>query len=207
MNKKFLIVGSVLILIGVIAGGVYLIKSNKIKSGPDIAINPEIKNNVSQVPERTDVQNDNETIEEMIQDGAVVITNNKIYNKANLDRFIKNTEINSKNRIEDSVKIVQTTREGDPIITELSYKISEETTRMGGNSTYVLKVDNTRDKFASEADRKVTTNSDIPGAVYGITEEKDGNRANIVLALYAEIDYVDESVKQYANIHVCSYLE
>ena len=51
----------------------------------------------------------------------------------------------------------------------------------------------------------MTVNDDIPGEVYGITEVRDGDTVEVVLVLYAKIEYVDEDVKQYENIHVCSY--
>ena len=121
------------------------------------------------------------------------------------NRFIKNTEINSKKRKDDSVTIMQFTREGDPIVTELSYTNNSKVARFGENTTYILKRDNTRDKFSAEEDRKVTVNDDIPGEVYGITEVRDGDTVEVVLVLYAKIEYVDENVKQYENIHVCSY--
>ena len=153
--------------------------------------------------------NENYSQEKAIEKGYVVITHNKIYNKDKLDKFMKNTEINSKNRIEDSVKIVQYTTEGDPIITELSYKIKDETYEIGGETknktTYILKTDNTRDKWSAEKDRKIIINDDIPGDFYGIIEEKEGNTTNIKLALYAIIDYVDENAKVYEEIFVCSY--
>lgn len=153
--------------------------------------------------------NEDYSLEKAIENGYFVIGHNKIYNKYKLDKFIENTSINSKNRIEDSIKIVQYTTEGDPIITELSYKIKDETYLDGGKpvnrTTYILKVDNTRDKWSVQEDRKVTINDDIPGNFYGITESKDGDMINIDLALYAEIEYIDENVKRYETINVCSY--
>ncbi|HBC84472.1 MAG TPA: hypothetical protein DCZ30_03305, partial [Clostridiales bacterium] len=74
-----------------------------------------------------DNSNEDYSLEKAIESGYFVIGHNKIYNKDKLDKFIENTSINSKNRIEDSIKIVQYTTEGDPIITELSYKIKDET--------------------------------------------------------------------------------
>ena len=100
---------------------------------------------------------------------------------------------------------MQFTREGDPIVTELSYTNNSKVARFGENTSYILKRDNTRDKFSAEEDRKVTVNDDIPGEVYGITEVRDGDTVEVVLVLYAKIEYVDENVKQYENIHVCSY--
>lgn len=148
-------------------------------------------------------------LEQAVKDGCFVITYNKIYNKDKLDRFIKNTDINSKNRIEDSITIVQYTIEGDPIVIELSYKIKPETYELEGKqvnkTTYILKTDTTRDKFAAQDGGKVTIDDDIPGEFFGIVEEKNGKVVDIKLSLYAIIDYVDASVKQYKEINVCSY--
>ena len=203
MNKKFLIIAIVASLL-IIAGGIYLVKLNRLTDNLNIASNPQIKHN--DTPEVASTPKEYNTLEEAVQAGVVVITNdNKIYNKANLDRFIKNTEINSKKRKDDSVTIMQFTREGDPIVTELSYTNNSKVARFGENTSYILKRDNTRDKFSAEEDRKVTVNDDIPGEVYGITEVRDGDTVEVVLVLYAKIEYVDENVKQYENIHVCSY--
>lgn len=157
----------------------------------------------------TQKQEEDYSLEKAVENGYFVIAHNTIYNKQKLDEFIKNTEINAKNRIEDSIKIIQYTVEGDPIITELSYKIKDETYLLSGKpvnkTTYILKIDNTQDKWSVEADRKITINDDIPGEFYGITEVQDGDYINVDLALYAEIDYVDENAKQYETINICSY--
>ncbi len=177
-------------------------------------IQQEAKNVTEQKPTEgiiKDEQNEY-SLEKAIENGYVVITNdNKIYNKDKLDRFIKNTEINSKNRIEDSIKIMQYTVEGDPIVTELIYKIKDETYEFNGKqvnkTTYILKHDNTQDKWSAESDRKITVNDDIPGDIFTITENKDGDYINIELALCAEICYVDENSKIYENINIGSYRE
>lgn len=158
---------------------------------------------------------DSEKIEEYseekaIDEGWIVITNDKkIYNKGNLDRFIKNTNINAENRKEDSIKIVQYTIEGDPIITELSYKIKDKTYLFKGEqvneTTYILKVDNTRDRFALDSDRKITIDDDIPGQHFGIVEEESEREVTIQLALYGILEYATKDAKQYKTINVCSY--
>lgn len=174
----------------------------------------EAKNITTQKPAEGIIKEEkNEySLEKAVEKGYVVITNdNKIYNKDKLERFIKNTEINSKNRIEDSIKIMQYTIEGDPIIKELSYKIKDETYELSGKqvnkTTYILKHDNTQDKWSVETDRKITINDDIPGNIFTITESKDGDYINVELALCAEICYVNENAKMYENIHICSYRE
>ena len=177
-------------------------------------IQQEARNLTEQKPAEGIIKEENNeySLEKAIENGYFIITNdNKIYNKDKLDRFIKNTGINSKNRIEDSIKIIQYTIEGDPIITELIYKIKDETYEFSGKqvnkTTYILKHDNTQDKWSSEADRKITVDNDIPGDVFTITERKDGDYINVELALCAQICYVDENSKIYENIQICSYRE
>lgn len=147
--------------------------------------------------------------DEFVEKEAVILRHGTIYNKERLDQFIKNTEMNAKNRMEDSIQIIQYTTEGDPIVKELSYKIFEETDPASGElvrkTTYILTTDNTKDKWSVEADRKVTVNDNLPGNIYGIVERIEGNTVHVELALYAEIEYADESVKPYENIHICSY--
>ena len=151
----------------------------------------------------------NYSLEQAVQDGCVVITYKKIYNKDILDRFIQNTGINSQNRIEDKIRIVQYTVEGDTIITDVEYKIKDETYLLSGEpvnkTTYIVRKDNTRDEFAAESDRIITENDNIPGEIYGITTEENGDMVYVELALYAEINYVDSSIKPYENIEICAY--
>ncbi len=202
-NEKIMI--GILVLMAItIIGGVVFAKTE---------IWRKVRNVTTEETEKkqTMVDNSNEdySLEKAIENGYFVIGHNKIYNKDKLDKFIENTSMNSKNRIEDSIKIIQYTTEGDPIITELSYKIKDETYLSNGKptnkTTYILKVDNTRDKWSVQEDRKITTNDDIPGNIYGITETKEGDRVSVDLLLYAEIDYIDENVKRYEAINICSY--
>lgn len=151
----------------------------------------------------------NYSIEKAVKDGCFVITYNKIYNKHILENFINNTGINAKERKEDSIRIVQYTTEGDPIITEVSFEFKDETYTFGNEevkkSHYIVKHDSTRDKFASEEDRKITTNEDFPGSFYGITEMQKDQMIEVSLALYAEIGYVTPDAHIYENYNICSY--
>lgn len=219
MNKKILkIVIIISIILMIITGIMYEIDLNRMNNNKPVLFStwgrkyepPLIRDSVSKDNSSLEDLQEEYTIDKAIEEGCFIITNdNKIYNKDKLDRFIENTGINSKNRIEDYIKIVQFTREGDPIITELSYKIKDETYLLSGKpvnkTTYILKVDNTRDRFADESDRKVTIDENIPGNIYGITEEKNGEEVNINLSLYAQIQYVDSNTKRYNSINICSY--
>lgn len=202
-NKKIMIGISLLITIIMICIVVFAKTKIWKKSGDITSEESEKKQSI------IDNSNEDYSLEKAIESGYFVIGHNKIYNKDKLDKFIENTSINSKNRIEDSIKIVQYTTEGDPIITELSYKIKDETYLHAGKpvnkTTYILKIDNTRDKWSVKEDRKIITNDDIPGEIYGIKETRDGDIVNVDLVLYAEIEYIDENVKRYEAINICSY--
>ena len=98
--------------------------------------------------------------------------------------------------------------EGDAIITDLEYKIKDETYLIGNEevnkTTYIMTVDSTRDEFASKEDRKIKVNEDIPGDVYGITKIEKDNLEIVSLELYAEIMYVTGQ-EPYESIEVCTY--
>ena len=181
MKEAWKVIVTVIIVILIILGMLYVIDTSRMNQNKPVLFSTwgrEYAPPVKESYENKDSDKKEEYSEEKaIDEGWLVITNDKkIYNKGNLDRFIKNTNINAENRKEDSIKIVQYTREGDPIITELSYKIKDETYLFKGEqvneTTYILKVDNTRDRFAAQSDRKITIDDDIPGQDFGIVEEK-----------------------------------
>ena len=185
------------IWIGVITGITVLLTVLLLVEKVGIWQKPESQKNI--------VQKD-EALKTVEQKEAVIIQPNRIYNKERLEQFIKNTEMNAKNRVEDTVKIIQYTTEGDPITTELSYKIlSPANGETKPKTTYVLTIDTIQDKWSVEADRKVTVKDNLPGDIYGIVERTEGNTVLVELALYAEIEYADESVIPYENLHICSY--
>ncbi len=213
MKNVWKLIIAMLIVIVVLLGMLYVIDTNRMKQNKAVLFSTWGKKYGKTTEEEKKNGEDNSTeysIEQAIQEGCFVITNdNKLYNKDKLDRFIKNTDINAKNRKEDKIKIVQYTKEGDPIITELSYQIKDETYLFKGKqvneTTYVLKVDNTRDKLAAEDDRKVIIDEDIPGEFFGIGERKEGKTVHVELDLYAIIEYATKEAKQYKTIEVCSY--
>lgn len=80
-------------------------------------------------------------VEQAIKDKAVVVTTT-IANSDLLTDF--KTSINTKKRA--FLRLAQTTVEGDLIITDIKYEIDK----------VIVITDNTRDKFSSEKDRKIT---------------------------------------------------
>lgn len=80
-------------------------------------------------------------VEQAIKDKAVVVTTT-IANSDLLTDF--KTSINTKKRA--FLRLIQTTVEGDLIITDIKYEIDK----------VIVITDNTRDKFSSKEDRKIT---------------------------------------------------
>ena len=103
----------------------------------------EIQNQEPLVQEYVDLEElpENYEVEEAVQDGCVVISN-EVYNVGKLEQGIKNINQNTP----DKMRIIEFTEEGDEIITDV------ELTKEG---MIQLKTDNTRDKFASEESRKI----------------------------------------------------
>lgn len=217
MNKKVnigiivLVIIAIIIILGVIF---FLIDKNRVedniqeifpkieeKKTLDTSKNSNMKR-LEDLPQKYD-------LEQAVTDGCVVITYQKIYNKDILDKFIENTGINSQNRIDDKIRIVEYTIEGDAIISDIEYKIKDETYLLSGKpvnkTTYIIRTDNTRDEFAEQEDRVIKENNNIPGDVYGITTREEGDMIYVDLALYAEISYADSTVKPFENIPICAY--
>lgn len=214
MKEVWKIIVAVIIVILIVLGMLYVIDTSRMNQNKPVLFSIWGRDYATPVKESYENKDSDKkekySEEKAIDEGWLVITNDKkIYNKGNLDRFIKNTNINAENRKEDSIKIVQYTREGDPIITELSYKIKDETYLFKGKqvneTTYILKVDNTRDRFAAKSDRKITIDDDIPGQHFGVVEEKGEKEVTIQLALYSILEYATKDAKQYKTINVCSY--
>lgn len=221
MNKR---IGKIIIIIIsiliIILGIFYLINLDRLKNNKTLFFSLWGKKyEETKLEEKKKTQNNIISLEELpqnyllenaIKDGCFIITNSKIYNKDKLEKFIENTNINSKDRKEDFIRIVQYTREGDAIITDLSYNIKEETYILSENkvnkSNYVLKIDNTRDRFASDEERKISIEENIPGEIYTIDLKESCEETKLSLELVAEINYENPNSKVYNTIDICSYL-
>ena len=102
------------------------------------------------------------TLEMAINNGDIVNVHGDKYNTNKLDKFIENVKLG----IEDNIKIVEFTYEGDPIITTLNYN-SEKI-------EYIF--DNTRDTFGSPTVIEKSFNADDfyeNDIGYFLTEERD----------------------------------
>lgn len=217
MNKKILTIIVSIILIFVIALGIlYIIDNNNMKNNKHVIFSTWGKKYAP--PDKKDPSNTTNieledlpkeySLEQAVKDECFIITNSKIYNKNRLEEFIQNTGGNTENRKEDTIRIVEYTREGDPIITEVSFKIKDETYILSGKpvnkTTYIVKRDNTRDTFAEEP--KITVDEDIPGEIYTISLQESNKEIKLSIELTAEIQYVDSNSKIYDSINICSYL-
>ena len=114
---------------------------------------------------------------------------NTVYHIEELDKFIENV----KNKVPDEIRIVQYTIEGQPILTNLEYI----------NNKFIMKVDNRRDGYASEEDRKITTEE------YDATEYElvKGNTPNVItnLKTYYSLELKGKGIRH--TISICSYAE
>ena len=206
MKKKIILIIIVLIVI-TLAGGVYY-KINHQENSKNLSEENDSQNRNEEISTNNEPKVDSYgyralselpqdySLEQAIDDGCVVITYNKIYGKDKLDKFIENTK-----------RIVQFTVEGDLIIKDLEYKKEERLDDCFklDKTGYILTVDNTRDKFSADEDRKIAVDDDIPAVFYGIIKEEKDDDIHIVLALYAEIDYASDAAKIYKAIEVCEY--
>ena len=117
----------------------------------------------------------------------VYIKMENILNINLLDDFLDNTNKYNKNAISDKVEIVTYTIEGDEILTTVEY--NKET-----NEFTVIK-DNTKDEFANEENRKITTN------IY--------SRFNYDLIKKIKDDYIyvmlQANNNEYPDISICVY--
>lgn len=133
----------------------------------------------------------------------------KVYNKDVLDRFVRNTEINSTNRIADEIIIVIYTTNGEASIYNLGYNYID-------GIGYVLATDLTRIKTVEYMDYKdamkyweqynnIIINTDIPGEYYGIcvTEDKDFDVGIISLKVYSNAELEEN---KYKDIEIARYL-
>lgn len=121
--------------------------------------------------------------QQAIDDKCFVVVANETYNKETLDEFVNN--VNEKK--EDTLRIVQFTVEGDKIITDLEYLKDD---------TMSFIVDNTRDEFSSQGDRKITRNI-YNMSEYKIIEDEHENRKYL---------YLENSNQDFnSRIFICGY--
>lgn len=133
--------------------------------------------------------------EEVNKDNAVILMHGEIKNIERLNEFIANTNAFAKKRINDSVRLVSYTIEGDEIITDLEYI---------ENEGYELTIDNTRDEFAGIDNRKITQTK-YSSALYDIKKIEDGNYIHVKLVKNELSLY--QYTSDFKDIFICSYLK
>ena len=120
-------------------------------------------------------------INAVIDNCVVSIHENKIYNKNELERFLKNVE----NNIQDFIRCINYTIEGDMIITDVYYE---------GDNNFRAILDSTRDKWSNEKDR---TYEYCRFTKLEIEETSEGT--SIKLKEKMELDYVFDFVVNIKN--------
>lgn len=133
------------------------------------------------------------SFEQAISDGCFIITHNQVYNTKILEDFIENTKIANKNRTSDIIRIIQYTKEGNMLITDVCYQKYQ--------NKYVVVTDNTRDKFAEATSKKTIIKNDFPDKLYGITKKEKEDYITLELSVYGE------ETNKYETYEISSYLK
>lgn len=133
------------------------------------------------------------TFEQALNDGCFIITYKQIYNMERLEEFIENTKITNKDRTSDIIRIIQYTKEGNMLITDVCYQKHQ--------NRYVVVTDNTRDKFAEAESKKTIMKNDFPDKLYGITKKEKEDYITLELSVYGE------EKDKYENYEISSYLK
>lgn len=133
------------------------------------------------------------SFEQALYDGCFVITDKQVYNTEILDEFIENTKITNKNRTSDILRIIQYTKEGDVLITDVCYQKYQ--------NRYVVVTDNSKDRFVEKSNKTSTIKNDLPGNLYGITKTENEGYIKLELAVYGE------ETNEYKNYEIASYLK
>lgn len=132
----------------------------------------------------------NYNLAKMVEDKCYIVMNsNVVYHIEELDSFIQNVE----NQIPDEIRIVQYTKEGQPILTNLEYK----------DNHFILKIDTRRDGYAEKKDKKITT-MEYDIARYTLVKGNEPNQVTDLKTSYT-LDLKDKKTNK--TIPVCSYVE
>lgn len=136
----------------------------------------------------------NYSFDQALKDGCFIISYKQVYNNKQLEEFINNTKMSNKNRTSDIIRIIQYTREGDMLITDVCYQKYQ--------NRYVIVTDNTRDKFAESSNKKIVMNNNLPGNSYEMIKTEDGDYTKLVLSTTNK-----QELDTYKNYEIASYLK
>lgn len=184
---KYSIVGIVLICIIVLIGA-FLVDKYRMRKNLPVIFSTWGYDYTSPIAE---IENN----EDINKDNAVILMHGEIKNIERLNEFIINTSVYAKKRINDSVRLISYTIEGDEIITDLEYDEDEG---------YELKIDNTRDKFAGIDNRKVTTTK-YAKDLYDIKKIEEENYIHVKLVKNELSLY--QFTSDFEEVFICSYLK
>jgi len=117
---------------------------------------------------------------------VVTVTHNSTQNINRLFEFVENTKADSLNRIEDEIRVITYTIEGDPIIKDIRFIMNDE------ESFYEITTDNTQDKFG--VPQIITKKYDAN--TFTVRLKNDGNYNEACLTVLPEInsDFEDVSI-------------
>ena len=126
----------------------------------------------------------NYDLSEMIDDKYYIVMNsNTVYHIEELDKFIKNVE----NKIDDEIRIVEYTKENQPIVTNLEYK----------NNKFILKVDSGGNAYI----RNITM-KEYDATEYKLVKE-DKPKAITDLKTYYPLKL--KKIKGIKTVKICDY--
>ena len=203
-SNKIIVIFAVIALIGILCGvAVGLSRKNKESTSNEylyeaISDSASLKY-IENIPSELTID-DAVNRKYFVYDGQ----NNKVYNKNILNSFIKNTAINSPNRISDEICIVIYSINGEPTIYDLLYDSKA--------NKYIFAYDYTRvktweipmeEKPNPDIYNQIITNDNILGEYYGIevVEDTDFDVAIILLKAYNK-----EENKNYTDIEIARYM-
>lgn len=142
MKKKIIIIVSIIVILMLAVGGAYLIDKNRMNNNKPVIFStwgyqyapPEVIGEIVKITDRTVTEN-------LEKNNTITIKYKSSDNINRLFEFVENTKVDSLNRIEDEIRVITHTIEGDPIIKDIKFVMNDE------ESYYEITTDNTRDKF------------------------------------------------------------
>lgn len=126
----------------------------------------------------------------MVEDKCYIVSrDNIVYHIDELNNFMKNVGDN----IPDEIRVIDYTIEGQPILKNLEYK----------DNKFILKIDNTRDGYALQEDKKIITKK-YDAKNYELVKAQTPNPITN-LKTYYSLDL--KSSKKDETIPICNYAE
>jgi len=172
MKNKIIIILSIIIVLVLAVGGAYLIDKNCMSKNKPVIFSTWGYHTVEKGTKITK------------EDNTVTVMHNSAQNINRLFEFIENTKVDSLNRIEDEIRVITYTIEGDPIIEDIKFVMNDE------ESFYEIITDTTQDKFG--VPQIITKKYDA--GLYTITVKNEGNYNEACLTALPEISEEIEDV-------------